>query len=667
MTDMMKLMLAKGDTVCLPLAEKMKGIDGYECEFVDLKHPERGKECPFSAMVVPLSLMNDVTNDLLTMLDVRLFVVIVDVNEKIDYSNVPSSYNMTIVVKLTGEQSKSPMHVEELYGLSKESFTYKFHTNKIDDVWSVLWDLEFAPSTQRCEPYRPLWFSRIIGNKVNSLIVRVFPRIRSALNHYACTNNKIISSDDVTFLGQGGYNIVLRVQDEPKCLRICLNAYDFVISDYKLAQTCDAFQPIHDIVNIKQASYLVLSLMKDIPEPCDANKMKTCVHKLIEFLYEHQEVAYTDCWTKNFVCSLDDSTYYVGDLELTMNLDEQIKHHLPGSAERYESYISNGYTKISYNPQLYVDFCAKYELEPTYFVCSFISLKLFELSGWQNSIRITHEIETTLITQLRRYVRPIDLTDDVTKSLWNWANGWSKWTCHTYNVLRVMCLNPSAYEDMQQRFERFNHTINTQTAEELFAEVDFCRKYVGRTESEYLAGKIMGINFENEFKNLINYIDANGGMTTKTLYRYERTKRFNAVKVGDEFDNLNILTASTYKSYVMDLFGVHNVTKIKEEQKVFMILNHVKAAEIIFPGDKCTVYRRFVDPTDKNQRNVFKWTQMRELTAEDLDSLNLPYETDESGNIKQLTDEWIISPQRFKVTRVKRTDENTITLYIEGA
>ena len=155
-------------------------------------------------------------------------------------------------------------------------------------------------------------------------------------------------------------------------------------------------------------------------------------------------------------------------------------------------------------------------------------------------------------------------------------------------------------------------------------------------------------------------------MTTKTLYRYERTTRFNAVKVGDEFDNLSILTASTYKSYVMGMFEVHNVTK-KEAQKVFMVLNHIKAAEIIFPGDKCTVYRRFVDPADKNQRNVFKWTQMRELTAEDLDSLNLPYKTDESGNIKQLSDEWIISPQRFKVTRVKRTDENTITLYIEGA
>ena len=128
----MTLLLAKGDTVCLPLAEKMKGIDGYECEYVDLKHPKRGKECPFRVIVVPLSLMNDVTNDLLmNVLDVRLFVVIVDVNEKIDYSNVPSSYNTTIVVKLTGEQSKSPMHVEELYGLSKVSFTYKFHTNKL--------------------------------------------------------------------------------------------------------------------------------------------------------------------------------------------------------------------------------------------------------------------------------------------------------------------------------------------------------------------------------------------------------------------------------------------------------------------------------------------------------------------------------------------------------
>lgn len=284
----------------------------------------------------------------------------------------------------------------EVYG--KESFVYRLPQDK-NLMLNILNEVvRGGVDNIKVNELLPKYIREWLQRRISRMVWWNASTFRMCLNHYSKLFNTTFTSDDVEFFGVGGFNVVLHVKGKDEVLRINQDPNVFNTKAYALLDENSGFVQVIACYEKKRMRYCRVPILKPIEyNNVNSTKMKNCVSKVINFLRNHKEYAFTDCYVGNFMQSSTD--YYVSDIDISMYEE---KYPTP-TLELYEKHNAEGIpTKISYNYNLYANIGAKFNIPLTNFSTSLMALTLFELSGWRNQIIITKEVEDKLMVALRK-------------------------------------------------------------------------------------------------------------------------------------------------------------------------------------------------------------------------------------------------------------------------
>lgn len=304
----------------------------------------------------------------------------------------------------------------DIYGKTRSCLVVRFNYTKSNEnkiyerIYKNFFELSHGISLV-CD--RPEWYNKTLIKKFIA-IATGSPQYRIiwSLNDYCVKNNTIITSDDVKFIGAGAFNVAVHIKSLNEVLRINLEkSCGWKKENYELLiKTKDSgFAPINKaVVNIvygHEIRYLQMPLLKSLPKIPDKNKMIKCIDRVINFVKNNPKYIFLDCQLLNFASSLDETEYYVSDVDLEVTCgrlpsDEDIKSLKKSYAENLKR---KGAEPTSGNTELASVFCDKFGFEINNYSLTVVILKLFQISGFRLSLFYGEDEEK----QLLKLVKPL--------------------------------------------------------------------------------------------------------------------------------------------------------------------------------------------------------------------------------------------------------------------
>lgn len=304
----------------------------------------------------------------------------------------------------------------DIYGKTQNCLVIRFNYTKSNEnkiyerIYKNFFELSHGISLV-CD--RPEWYTKLHIQKFINIATGPCQYIITwSLNDYCIKNKTIITSDDVKYIGAGSFNVVVHIKSLNEVLRINLDeSCGWKKESYELLiETKDSgFAPINKVVVNKvhgyEIRYLQMSLLKPLPEIPDKNKMIKCIDRVINFVKNNPKYIFIDCQLLNFASSLDETEYYVSDVDLEVDIgglpsDEDIKKFKESYAENLKRKRAE---PIGGNMKLASAFCNKFKFEINNYSMTVVILKLFQISGFRLSLFYGEDEEK----QLLKLVKPL--------------------------------------------------------------------------------------------------------------------------------------------------------------------------------------------------------------------------------------------------------------------
>lgn len=285
-----------------------------------------------------------------------------------------------------------------VYGKSVYSIVHHIDYTNIDECMTSIVKTEFDETTgltfsQHLDP----WNINYYNSWLCKVRFRVIRRLYLSLNHYCHEIVKqVIPGTEFKFLGQGGSNSAILDTRNNQVLRISEVHREYNPTALKALQQGGkdtGFSPVLHVIDERGIKYIVLPLLKPITHT-DKAKMLTCLNKFVSFMSKHKDFLYTDFWHENFLQSIDESTYYVSDLDMETIITEPIDN-----LDSYNDILNNEkLLKLSYNQPFYQAFCLKHKIQQNGFIFSLIAAALYHLADYNDAIVYTSTVEKKLLS-----------------------------------------------------------------------------------------------------------------------------------------------------------------------------------------------------------------------------------------------------------------------------
>ena len=240
----------------------------------------------------------------------------------------------------------------------------------------------------------PDWQFKYYNSWLCKIRFRILDRLINSLNYYGLLiAKKCMKASEFEFLGQGGSNTAILCKTINEVLRISEVHREFKYECLKELYANDTgYTPIKGIVNEEGIKFVILPLLKHITD-VDCDLMDKCLNKFIKFMSRHKDFMFTDFWNENFMQSLDETEYYVSDLDMESTSTEDID-----DINEYNDMLKGEKTlKISYNQWFYKAFCKKFGIKESGFIFSLIAAGLFKLAGYTDFTIYNEEMERRLL------------------------------------------------------------------------------------------------------------------------------------------------------------------------------------------------------------------------------------------------------------------------------
>ena len=282
--------------------------------------------------------------------------------------------------------------ISTIYGKSVYSYVYSINYSSLSSFFNILITSVFSIPCPQFNSQLPRWTIDYFSSWFGKIYTQIYPRLNSSCNHYCKSNNLILNDKDFKFLGQGGSNTVLLCQTTHDVLRISEAHREFKPNEIKMLKGVDSgFEPIKEIVDEQSIKYIITQQLKPIKwSRLNDELMDDCLNRFIRFMKRH-DLLFTDFWHENFLQSLDETKYYISDIDM------EDLNYLPDVDWYNDLLMNKGYLKASYNQEFYSSFCAKHNIKPTKFIFCLISVACFKISNYRDGCEFNSSVENKIL------------------------------------------------------------------------------------------------------------------------------------------------------------------------------------------------------------------------------------------------------------------------------
>lgn len=312
-------------------------------------------------------------------------------------------------------KGNAPSNIHKVFGKGEYINTYAIEYKEYADIWKLIFKshliYKFNITYDIIAPeFVKAWYTQ----HLYQMRFRAVPHLNAIPNHYAKSRNKIMTENDFTYLGCGGFNIVIMDNTTNNVLRINRHRSEWnpealsIIAKYNKSK---CLTKIFDIIETGHIRYCIIERLKPI-DNADKNKFDILMPRIKQFFKDNRDntevmFKFTDCWLENFMQTMDESEYILSDIDITEHMsdpwyDEELKNEI---TKHYDEAIANGENiKFNYNDDLYAYICHKHDIPVSPYMFTIIAFTLFELSGYINMGRITPEFESKLVESVKEWM-----------------------------------------------------------------------------------------------------------------------------------------------------------------------------------------------------------------------------------------------------------------------